>query len=279
MNTPVESPGGVFCQNDIDLLRKLADLYAQAKVLILYSEEIDPGARSNVQVIKELRDANDHLMRVLAARLSATPPTGASELGYCEKNLDKAIGHVYRAAFDSLDGTVMSLRERIAKILESYPLAAIKEVIPNYWELRTKLDVLTKDVASHRAAKDVAGNVAETLNLYVQDTEQVKGFYSQIVQAGPSLDAYLKRHEQEEREESRRHFKIHTASGLAYKAIAGVFVIVTGLIGAYWLGASKGSDNVAPSHIDPEATPDSGQKQSGVLGAPATIQADNGKKR
>lgn len=235
MGTPDEGSGELFAPKTIELLKKLADLYTQAKSLILYSEEIDPTARSNIQVIKELRDANDHLMRVLAARLSEFPPNGSTEAGYCEKNLDKAIGHVYRAAFDSLDGTVMSLREKVVEVLANYPLAAIKDVIPNYWELRTKLDKLTQDVATHRAAKDVAGNVGETLNLYIQDTEHIKVFYTQIIQAGPALDDYLKCHKKEETQEDKRHFKVHTAAGLAYKTIAAIFVLLVG----YWLG-SKG---------------------------------------
>ena len=242
MEAPVAASGDVFCPKDIELLRKLTDLYTQAKSLILYSEEIDPTARSNIQVIKELRDANDHLMRVLAARLSTVPPKDSSEVDYCEKNLDKAIGHVYRAAFDSLDGTVMSLREKVTEVLSDYPLDAIKTVLPNYWELRTKLDVLTTDVAAHRAAKDVAGNVAETLSLYIQDTEQIKGFYTQIVQAGPALDDYLAHHKKEESQENRRHFTVHTASGLAYTAIAAIFVGIVGLTG-YRLGINNSPKN------------------------------------
>lgn len=92
---------------DIPDLKTLADLYVQAKALILYSEEVDPDSRSNLQVIKELRDAFDHLMRVIVARVGTQAPDGASDPDYASRNIHKSIGHIYRAAFDALDGTVL----------------------------------------------------------------------------------------------------------------------------------------------------------------------------
>lgn len=231
MQAPGESKGEVFCQKDIEQLKKISDLYTQVKGLILYSEEIDPTARSNIQVIKELRDANDHLMRVFTARLSDTPPAAATEPDYCDKNIDKAIGHVYRAAFDSLDGTVLSLREKISQILQAYPQHVIKEVISDYWDLRTKLDALTQNVAQHRATKDVAGNVAETLNLYVKDAEQVKEFYKRVVAAGPALDECHEHHKQKEKNENMAHLGVHIVGGLIYTAIGGLFAVLIG----YWI--------------------------------------------
>lgn len=75
MDVPVEPPEGKHSlDQDIPALRGVADLYVQAKALILYSEEVDPESRSNLQVIKELRDAFDHLMRVIVARLGSDAP-------------------------------------------------------------------------------------------------------------------------------------------------------------------------------------------------------------
>jgi hypothetical protein len=218
-----ETPTKRFLEEDLEQLKKLGDLYTQSKLLILYSEEVDPSARSNIQVIKELRDANDHLMRVVAARLCDVPPNGSNEPGYCSKNLEKAIGHVYRAAFDALDGTVLSLREKIAQVLSSYPSAVVKEIIPDYWELRTKLDCLTQKIATHRAAKDVAGNVGDTLNLYVSDTEEIKGFYKRVIDSGPALDDCHAKHKEERHNESRHHLFTHVLGGLGYSFIGTVF--------------------------------------------------------
>ncbi|MGB4062530.1 MAG: hypothetical protein WBK19_01765 [Azonexus sp.] len=228
-----------FDQADLEQLKKLAELYTQAKLLILYSEEIDPSARSNIQVIKELRDALDHLMRVVAARLGDTVPAGAGEQNYCFKNLDKAIGHVYRAAFDALDGTVLSLREKIVEILKNYPQTVITKVIPDYWQLRTSLETLTRNIASHRAAKDVAGNVGETLNLYVSDAEEIKTFYNRIINCGESLDECLRVHEEEEKSEHRKHIKGHIVGGLGYTILGGIGMLILSAFGCNPMEAAK----------------------------------------
>ena len=101
-----------FSKEEIAQLEVLASLYMQAKSLILYSEEVDPDYRSNLQTIKELRDAFDHLMRIIVERFSddksALGDTSGTE--YFQKNIQKSIGHVYRDAFDALDGAVMYYR-------------------------------------------------------------------------------------------------------------------------------------------------------------------------
>lgn len=211
-----------FTGADIQQLKKLAELYIQAKGLILYSEEIDPESRSNLQVIKELRDANDHLMRVVAARLSVNPPSDPKDATYCHSNLEKAIGHVYRAAFDALDGTILSLREKVAKILGAYPQEVIKDVIPEYWNMRISLDKLTNRIATNRAAKDVGADVCATLEQYVCDTELIKKFYSQLLDAGSSLDECQTRRTKEAKKEHGHHFWIHVRAGVLYSLIVGL---------------------------------------------------------
>ncbi|TAN85115.1 MAG: hypothetical protein EPN14_01420 [Gallionella sp.] len=215
----------VFADAEIQQLKKLAELYIQAKGLILYSEEIDPESRSNLQVIKELRDANDHLMRVIAARFADNLPSGVNDTqSYCFRNLDKAIGHVYRAAFDALDGTILSLREKVAKILDAYPQEVIRDVIPEYWKIRVSLDELTNRIAANRATKDVGADIFSTLEQYVRDTELIKKFYSQLLNAVPSLDECQTRRAKEAEREHNHHFWIHVRAGVLYSVIVGLSV-------------------------------------------------------
>lgn len=243
MDTPQPMEVVAFAPNEVESLKRLSALYAQAKVLILYSEEVDPDSRSNIQVIKELRDAYDHLMRVIAARLTGTiPPLGANEEssdggcdGYCSKNLDKAIGHVYRAAFDALDGTTLSLKEKIADILEAYPLPVLTAVLPNYWERKKHLNQLAEKVAENRASKDVAGDLANTFDEYVADTEQLSAFYTELLNLGSTLDECKKHHDKSLREEDSRERKNHFVGGLAYKTA----FAVAALIAAYLFGQNS----------------------------------------
>jgi len=50
-----------------DRLQELTELYLIVKEVVIYSEENDPENKTNIQVINELRNAFDHLMRVYAA--------------------------------------------------------------------------------------------------------------------------------------------------------------------------------------------------------------------
>lgn len=199
-------------EEEATLLRKLASLYLQAKSLILYSEENDPSFRSNLQTIKELRDAFDHIMRVVIIRYQDENTTSIDQIehsdpDYCSQNIQKAIGHVYRAAFDALDGTVLSLREKIVAQLDSIPLDAISKVLPEYWVIRSKLEALNEKIGAHRAKKDIGANIAETYDRYVEDVEVLKSFNGQLLEAMPGLMDYKSRLNIESKTKSKRSLR------------------------------------------------------------------------
>lgn len=187
---------------DLEKLAELASLYTQVKALIIYSEDIDRSSRSNIQVIKELRDAFDHVMRVISARMSGETPQDVEASEYCRNNLQKAVGHVYRAAFDALDGTVVSLRASIAEIVNAYPLPVLKEVVPEYWDMRSDLNRLCENISDHRARKDVGRQIGVTFDRYVEDVECIKRFHDKLLHYGPALDECLKRTNSERRANS-----------------------------------------------------------------------------
>jgi len=182
-----------FSQKEWVSIQELASLYIQAKSLIIYAEESDPDSRSNIQIIKELRDAFDHFMRVVVSRTDPDSPHH-QEPDYGETNINKAMGHVYRATFDALDGTVVSLREKIVALLEPYSPEVIKDIIPDYWNIRIKLEELTQRVAAHRAKKDVGQGVAEVLNDYITDVETLKIFHTKLLNSAAALSECHRRY-------------------------------------------------------------------------------------
>lgn len=177
-----------FTPEELEQLKHLAVLYIDAKALILFSEEFDPDSRSNLQTIKELRDAFDHTMRVIGHKHSGIETDHDDDNDYCKKNLHKAVGHVYRAAFDALDGTVLSLRQKIAELINGYDRETLVSVFPDYAQMRLKLEELTKNISEHRARKDVGKDVGVTFDRYVDDVDQLKEFYLKILAAGNLLD-------------------------------------------------------------------------------------------
>ena len=128
-----------------------ASLYRDAKIIILYAEEVDPTNSANIQIVKELRDALDHLMRLF---LNKVNPDSDENGTYGLAQIDKAIGHVYRAAFDALDGTVLSLKTKINDCLVKYDKRVIKEVLPSYWEVKALLNTLCSQISENRSNKD-----------------------------------------------------------------------------------------------------------------------------
>lgn len=203
-NMPEEKIADCFSEKEITQLKSLASLYLQAKPLILYSEEADPNFRSNLQIVKELRDAFDHVMRVVVAHFGDTLLDNGQEssadqvepsVEYCEKNIQKAIGHVYRSAFDALDGVVLSLREKIKEDLNNIPHDAIRSVLPEYWTIRIKLEELNEKIGQHRARKDIGVNIGSTYDRYVEDVEVLKDFEKKLLHAMPALVDYKKQKE------------------------------------------------------------------------------------
>ncbi len=203
-DTSVGRPG--FTEEEAARLAALSRLYSEAKSLILYAEEVDPDARSNLQIIKELRDAFDHLMRAISVRFDASRSPGDDDQAYCSNNLSKAEGHVYRAAFDALDGALLSLRVKIAEVASQYPLEALSQVVPDYWRLKRDLERLSTQVAEHRAGKDVGRQISATLDRYVEDVTQVKCFYDELLGCAPLLDEYVAKAKREQLGNDHRLF-------------------------------------------------------------------------
>lgn len=180
---------------EIQKLTKLTEKYIKAKSLILYCEEIDENSSANLQIIKELRDAFDHTMVVLANKMGLT---GNS---YIIINLEKAIGHVYRAAFDALDGSVISLKNSITTELEGYEIETIKEVIPNYFEIKKDINAISEKIAEHRTTKDTSKTTDELFDKYVEDLEDLKNIYDSILNYGPEIERYSKEKAKNKRKE------------------------------------------------------------------------------
>ncbi len=169
-----------------DQFLELVSIYEKSKSMILFSEEIDPSAKSNIQIIKELRDAFDHLMRVVSAITRTSPEKGDR---YCRLNLDKSRGHVYRAAFDAVDGAAISLRLRIKALLSGYPQEVLADVLPDYWDIYKYLNESTKRFAAYRTQKDVGHDLGTVFDSYSRDLDKLKNIADRIVAYGSALDA------------------------------------------------------------------------------------------
>lgn len=211
-----------FSDKETEELYAMVQLYCkQAKPVIIFAEEADLDSRLNLQIIKELRDAFDHTMRVLNAKFDGKEESAEA---YNTENLSKAFGHIYRAAFDALDGSVLSLKQKICEALDSHDITIIKEVIPNYWELKKKIEEISNKVATHRELKDVGKETKALLENYVNDANDLKTIYGQILNSMKAIEECKKRRDKENKQARRM--------ALSEKLIIIVLtVFVTALIG------------------------------------------------
>lgn len=185
-----------FSKEELDKLAKLTALYREAKALVLYSEEIDESASSNVQVFKEFRDAFDHLMRVFNNKFNDEVQPD----NYAAANIDKAVGHVYRASFDALEGASIAIRRRIIEFTR-YPIAVLSNVFPDYWKWKACIDELEEKFIEYRAKKDIADLSAmeELFDSYVRDLRQLQTIYSEIRDKGKVIQECYKKYRKENR--------------------------------------------------------------------------------
>jgi hypothetical protein len=140
---------------EAELWNRLVLIHNHVKELLLCAEELDLHFWTFPQPLLELRSALEHIIRCQASKAGIRPP----DAGYEQANLDKALGHEYRAFFDVADWISISLRERIADALGPFPNEAIAAVIPDYYRtIRPGIERLNIEIARIRSAKDIAGD-------------------------------------------------------------------------------------------------------------------------
>jgi hypothetical protein len=152
-------------------LGDIAKLYAQTKRLILTAEELDPELRSCIPIIKELRDAFDHLMRYVSDYFTENPKGPE----YQDAQLDKALGHVFRASYDAMDSLAILLKLRLHKAMTTHSHEAITVVFPEYFNTHiVKLREIDNKVIESRRFKDVGGYTPEHLDEYLNFLDQLQ---------------------------------------------------------------------------------------------------------
>ena len=135
---------------------QLIGLHFYTKDLILRAEELDFSNATFLQTYQEQKHIIDHIVRAKSAEYSKKDVPDDSVDRYVNKNMSKAVGHAYRAFFDTADWLSIILRERIKERLGPYGRHDIVTVIPSYYsETRPRIDKLSEDIARIRAEKDV----------------------------------------------------------------------------------------------------------------------------
>lgn len=160
----------------LEKIKNLCEVYKKAKAVILVAEEYDEPTKSNLQITKQLKDAFDHLMQAIndsyTESKSKTDPI---------ENVEKAIGHVFRASFDAIDGAAMSIIERYRKITNAYPSYVKMEAIPDFNIIEITIFEIESKIAEHRSKKTEENHDAEVFEEYLKTLNTVKEIYKTVV--------------------------------------------------------------------------------------------------
>ena len=146
-------------EKNTELWRKIVELYNRTKVLTLRAEEIAEDRNSFVPPIVQHRDSLDHITRVMAAELDMSPTPFANDEDrskYIAANLDKALGHQYRAFFDAADFLGILFREEIEAIQKRFSIEAIESALPDYYSVKLpRVIAFSKKIGKIRERKDI----------------------------------------------------------------------------------------------------------------------------
>ena len=197
--------------------RDYAAIYAKTKRLILRSEQIDPESRSNIAVFKEQRDAHDHLMRAIAEIAKGD----AHDTDYVRTHFDKARGHVFRAAYDALEGIGISCKVKL-HALQDIPTGAFTAVYPEYWKDILKFDKIDEEIIERRNSKDIGRDTLENLEKYERLVEELYTIHHAALMAIPALEDWARRYDAERERDASRGFRWKGKDYLAYGLVGGV---------------------------------------------------------
>ena len=206
-----------FTAKESAKLGDMVKLFEATKAVILFAEEVADDHMALPQITKELRDTLDHMMRVIAYKVGVR---GQVDSQYGETNLDKAFGHLYRAAYDALDWLSIVLRHRITMQLSKYSCSAIEAALPDYYTLiKPRLDsAIPGRIADIRGRKDVGAPNIQSIEEYADLVKDLKNWWEKVVGAEASLMDYAKR----ERGGRRRDHLVRALIGAGGAALAAI---------------------------------------------------------
>lgn len=137
-----------------ELIEKIYHIHTKSKDFALKAEEFGIDFKGYLQPYNELKNAYEHMLRAQFVDLGVQEEDDSAK--YVSSNLDKALGHEYRAFFDTADYLSMTLRQRIHESLREFSSDVISKAIPTYYSLiKPRILEINEEIAQARSRKDI----------------------------------------------------------------------------------------------------------------------------
>jgi len=177
-----------------EIWRRIFVVHNAAKALYLFAEEQGPGFKRLLQPDNEWKNSAEHIIRAKGRELNLTPAKeGQDNAKYIYDNLDAALGHEYRAFYDTCDWVSICFREMILNDLKVFDHETINAALPNYYsEIRPRIEKISQEISMIRCAKDIGDgeDILLQINKYKSLVEEIVSLYSDIRTKIPSLIDY-----------------------------------------------------------------------------------------
>lgn len=169
-----------------DIWIEICKLHQKTKKYLLLAEEVCEEGAIFLQPLKEHRDAYDHVVRTFSLAIKEVP-ADFDVLQYVCENLKKALGHEYRAFFDTADWLSFHLRKTIrlrvqkmnSKAKENLKAKCADKGIDNLFR---RLNDYPFQISKRRNDKDIAkpSGTADEIREYVKILEELITIYKEI---------------------------------------------------------------------------------------------------
>ena len=209
-----------------DQYKVLVDFHPTVKGLVARCELTDPGQRAPIAAVAELRSALDHIMRAHRVMYGLVDEQEIldhkdvpSVYEYCRINIDKGLGHLYRAGYDAYDLLCLRMNQDIHTMLVDRETDVLYAVVPEYASLKASLDELRETtLAGLKVDKDVEG-ASQEKSVYDRYEEAM----NTLSHVRDTLQAYIE--QVLEYEEEMRH---RDRSGVVIQVLIAVVFLLLG---------------------------------------------------
>lgn len=127
-------------------------IYEKQKEIYILSEEYDNDLSSFIQPIKEQKDSLDHIARAYKEYYDIE---NLQNENLIVDNLNKALGHIFRAYYDTVDFFSIILRQKISANLQNFTYSQIVSVWKDYEIYRKQLVNFPEKLAQLRLNKGI----------------------------------------------------------------------------------------------------------------------------
>ena len=219
---------------DINAWSVICEKYFKVKTLYIEGEEYDPKLKSNLQPLNELRNALDHVFRIVALELKREIDGDNPDLKLqLEKQFYELDRHLTLVFYDVCDYLSLAYRNRINDILKPYSSSVIRNAFPNYYrEMRPKIEEINGKFALLRGKRSELGSEGDDDEVFYQHLLELQKYYQTIYQGIHILEDFNRDEEKQiaEREKDRKETRFLGIGGWILTIVLTILGIIIGYL-------------------------------------------------